>query len=393
MSEPRPIPPAEEQIEVIARGTVDLTERAELLRRLDESHQQQRPLVVKTGFDPTAPDLHLGHMVVIEKMAQFQRLGHDVVFLVGDYTAMIGDPTGRNTLRPPLTEAAIRENARTYTEQCFKLLDRQRTRIEWNSSWLSRLDFREVITLASRFNLGRMLERRDFKERLQEGRQIAMHELLYPLVQGYDSVQLRADIELGGADQIFNLNVGRHLMSCYDQRPQMVLTLPLLVGLDGSEKMSKSKGNHVAILDEPDTMFGKIMSISDTLMAQWYPLLLGRGLGEAQPLQGKKALAAAMVERFWGPAAARDTMDWWNADRPPRNVERREVAPGPLFKLVHAAGGAQSGSDAQRKIKGGGVYLDGTRQQDPSAVIAPGDYQLRVGKLFVVQLHVQQPPE
>jgi tyrosyl-tRNA synthetase len=390
MSEPRAIPPAEEQIEILARGTVDLTERSELLRRLDESHQQQRPLVVKTGFDPTAPDLHLGHMVVIEKMAQFQRMGHDVVFLVGDYTAMIGDPTGRNTLRPPLTEAAIRENARTYTEQCFKLLDRERTRIEWNSSWLSRLDFKDLITLASRFNLGRMLERRDFKERMQEGRQIAMHELLYPLVQGYDSVQLRADIELGGADQIFNLNVGRHLMSYYEQRPQMVLTLPLLVGLDGVEKMSKSKGNHVAILDEPDTMFGKIMSISDVLMAQWYPLLLGRELADAPPLEAKKALSAAMVERFWGAAAAQDTTDWWNADRPPRNVERREVPAGPLFKVVHAAGGAQSGSDAQRKIRGGGVYLDGVRQQDPMGVIAPGSYQLRVGKLWVVALHVQQ---
>jgi tyrosyl-tRNA synthetase len=389
MTELQPIPPAEEQIEILARGTADLTERAELLQRLTESHQQQRPLVVKAGFDPTAPDLHLGHMVLIEKMAQFQRLGHDVVFLVGDYTAMIGDPTGRNALRPPLTEAAIRENARTYTDQCFKLLDRQRTRIEWNSSWLSQLDFKAVITLASRFNLGRMLERRDFKARVQEGRQIAMHELLYPLVQGYDSVQLRADIELGGADQIFNLNVGRHLMSCYDQRPQMVLTVPLLVGLDGSEKMSKSKGNYVAILDEPDSMFGKIMSISDALMAEWYPLLLGRELGDTAPLEAKKALSAAMVERFWGNAAARDTSDWWNADRPPRNVERREVAPGPLFKVVHAAGGAQSGSDAQRKIKGGGVYLDGVRQQDPMLTLATGQYQLRVGKLWVVQLHVQ----
>lgn len=389
MTQPRPIPPAEEQIEILARGTVDLTERTELLQRLAESHQHQRPLVVKAGFDPTAPDLHLGHTVLIEKMAQFQRLGHDVVFLVGDYTAMIGDPTGRNTLRPPLTEAAIRDNARTYTEQCFKILDRERTRIEWNSSWLSRLDFKDVILLASRFNLGRMLERRDFKSRVQEGRQIAMHELLYPLVQGYDSVQLRPDIELGGADQIFNLNVGRHLMSCYEQRPQMVLTVPLLVGLDGTEKMSKSKGNHVAILDEPDTMFGKIMSISDALMAEWYPLVLGRELGAAAPLEAKKGLSAAMVERFWGAAAARDTTDWWNADRPPRHVQQREVASGPLFKVVHAAGGAQSGSDAQRKIKGGGVYLDGQRQQDPMLTLAPGQYQLRVGKLWVVQLHVQ----
>jgi tyrosyl-tRNA synthetase len=386
--EPRLIPAAEAQFEVLSRGVVDLTEHAELRARLEESHRSQRPLVVKAGFDPTAPDLHLGHMVLIEKMAQFQRLGHDVVFLVGDYTAMIGDPTGRNTLRPPLTQEAIQQNAKTYTEQCFKILERDRTRIEWNSSWLSQLAFKDVITLASRFNLGRMLERRDFKTRVQEGKQVAMHELLYPLVQGYDSVQLQPDIELGGADQIFNLNVGRHLMASYGQRPQMVLTVPLLVGLDGVDKMSKSKGNHIAILDEPDVMFGKVMSISDPVMADWYPLLLGRALGDAAPLEAKKQLAASMVERFRGTEAARDTMDWWNADRPPRNVERREVRAAPLFKVVLAAGGAESGSDAQRKIKGGGVYLDDVRQQDPMLAIAPGEYQLRVGKRWVARVTV-----
>jgi tyrosyl-tRNA synthetase len=382
------IPGADEQFALLSQGVVDLSERSEVLQRLEESHRTQRPLVVKTGFDPTAPDLHLGHLVLIEKMAQFQRLGHDVVFLVGDYTAMIGDPTGRNTLRPPLSEEAIRENAKTYTEQCFKVLDRGRTRIEWNSRWLAALEFKDVISLASRFNLGRMLERRDFKTRVQEGKQVALHELLYPLVQGYDSVQLQPDIELGGADQIFNLNVGRQLMSSYGQRPQMVLTVPLLVGLDGVDKMSKSKGNQIAILDEPDTMFGKVMSISDALMAEWYPLLLGRALGDADPLEAKKQLAASMVERFGGVEAARDTSDWWNAGRPPRNVERREVPAAPLFKVVLAAGGAESGSDAQRKIKGGGVYLNDVRQQDPMLPIAPGEYQLRVGKRWVAQVTV-----
>jgi tyrosyl-tRNA synthetase len=387
-NEPRLIPAAEEQFELLSRGVVDLTERAEVLARLEESHRSQRPLVVKAGFDPTAPDLHLGHMVLIEKMAQFQRLGHDVVFLVGDYTAMIGDPTGRNALRPPLSEEVIRENAKTYTEQCFKLLDRSRTRIEWNSSWLSALEFKDVISLASRFNLGRMLERRDFKTRVQEGKQVAMHELLYPLVQGYDSVKLQPDIELGGADQIFNLNVGRQLMSSYGQRPQMVLTVPLLVGLDGVDKMSKSKGNHIAILDEPDAMFGKVMSISDALMAEWYPLLLGRALGDADPLEAKKQLAASLVETLRGAEAARNTSDWWNAGRPPRNVERREVRAAPLFKVVLAAGGAESGSDAQRKIKAGAVYLSDVRQQDPMLPIAPGEYQLRVGKRWVAQVTV-----
>jgi tyrosyl-tRNA synthetase len=388
MIERRPIPTAEEQVEVLARGTVDLTERTELMERLAESHRQQRPLVVKTGFDPTAPDLHLGHTVLIEKMAQFQRLGHEVVFLVGDYTAMIGDPTGRNTLRPPLSEDAIRENAKTYTEQCFKILDQARTRIEWNSSWLAKLAFQDVIALASRFNLGRMLERRDFKTRLSEGKQVAMHELLYPLVQGYDSVQLKPDIELGGADQIFNLNVGRHLMSSYGQRPQMVLTVPLLVGLDGTEKMSKSKGNHVAVLDEADTMFGKVMSISDALMAEWYPLLLGQEPGAGSPLDAKKALAERIVERFWGADAARDTTAWWNAGRAPRNVEEKEVASAPLFKVILAAGGATSGGDAQRKIKAGSVYLDSTRQEDPMRVLDAGQYLLRVGKKWAVQLRV-----
>jgi tyrosyl-tRNA synthetase len=382
------IPPASQQIEILARGTVDLTDRAELTERLEHSHRNQRPLIVKAGFDPTAPDLHLGHMVLIEKMAQFQRLGHEVVFLVGDYTAMIGDPTGRNALRPALTEEAIRENATTYTEQCFKILDRERTRIEYNSTWLARLEFKDVIGLASRYNLGRMLERRDFKDRVQEGKQVAMHELLYPLVQGYDSVKLVPDIELGGADQIFNLNVGRHLMASYGQRPQMVLTVPLLVGLDGVDKMSKSKGNHVAILDEAESMFGKIMSVSDTTMSDWYPLLLGADLGDAPPLEAKKRLAAAMVERFHGAAAARDTTAWWNDGRRPREIEQREVSAAPLYKVLLAAGAAESGGDAQRKIKGGGVYLDEVRQVDPQHAVTPGEYQLRVGKRWVAKIRV-----
>lgn len=383
-----PIPPADAQIEVLTRGVSDVPELGELRTRLEKAHATQTPLVVKTGFDPTAPDLHFGHTVLIEKMAQFQRLGHDVVFLVGDYTALIGDPTGRNTLRPPLTEEQIKDNARTYTAQCFKILDRDRTRVEWNSTWLSQLSFADTIKLTARYNLARMLERRDFKQRFETGKQIAMHELLYPLMQGYDSVMLKADIELGGHDQIFNLNVGRHLMEAYGQRPQMVLTVPLLVGLDGEDKMSKSKGNHIGITEEPDMMFGKVMSTTDDLMFSWFPLLLGQIGDTTNPLDEKLRLAHAMVARFHSPAAADDTLAWWKAGRPPRNLEQATVATGPLFKVVFEAGGATSGGDARRKIQQGGVSLDGTRWPDPMAVVAPGTYELRVGKVWAAKVVV-----
>lgn len=383
------IPPADEQIAVLTRGVADAPEAAELRTRLEKSHRDQKPLVVKTGFDPTAPDLHFGHTVLIEKMAQFQRFGHDVVFLVGDYTSLIGDPTGRNTLRPPLTEEQIKENAATYAEQCFKILDRDRTRIEWNSTWLGKLTFAETIKLAAKYNLARMLERRDFKTRFETGVQISMHELLYPLMQGYDSVALAADVELGGHDQIFNLNVGRHLMEAYGQRPQMVLTVPLLVGLDGTEKMSKSKGNHIGITEEPDNMFGKVMSTTDELMWSWFPLLLGQIGDTTDPLNEKLRLAHAMVERFAGKAAADDTLAWWKAGRPPRNLEQVEVEAGKLFQVVHRAGGATSGGDARRKIEQGGVSLDGVRTNDPLATVAPGVYQLRVGKVWAARVVVK----
>ena len=387
------IPPAAEQLEVLTRGVADLTDVDELRARLEKSHATQKPLVVKTGFDPTAPDLHFGHTVLIEKMAQFQRFGHDVVFLVGDYTALIGDPTGRNTLRPPLTEAQIKDNARTYTAQCFKILDEGRTRVEWNSTWLSQLTFADTIKLAARYNLARMLERRDFKQRFENGVQIAMHELLYPLMQGYDSVKLVADVELGGHDQIFNLNVGRHLMEAYGQRPQMVLTVPLLVGLDGVDKMSKSKGNHIGITEEPDMMFGKVMSTTDELMWTWFPLLLGQVGDTTDPLNEKLRLAHAMVARFHGAAAADDTLAWWKAGRPPRNLDQATVEPGPLFQVVFKAGGATSGSDARRKIQQGGVSLDGARWSDPMAAVAPGTYQLRVGKVWAAEVVVGESGE
>lgn len=385
------IPPAEEQLAILERGVVDLHPRDEFLARLKSSHEQQKPLRVKVGFDPTAPDLHLGHTVLIEKMAQFQRLGHEVVFIVGDYTARIGDPTGRNALRPPLTPEAIDANAKTYADQAFKILDRDLTRLEYNGTWLSKLDFADVIALASKYNVGRMLERRDFRQRFDDGKQIALHEFLYPLMQAYDSVALEADIELGGQDQVFNLNVGRHMMQAYDKRPQVVLTTTLLVGLDGVDKMSKSKGNHIGITDAPQDMFGKTMSISDDLMADWYRCLFDSSPTDlqAQPLEAKKRLAQDIVARFHGAAAAEQVRAWWDAGRPATDVESVEVAAGALFAVLREAGMASSGGDARRKIQQGGVSLDGDRKQDPTWEVPAGTYEVRVGKKAVKQVTVR----
>jgi tyrosyl-tRNA synthetase len=379
------IPDAATQMAVLERGAVDLNPRDELEKRLQKSHQTQTPLVVKVGFDPTAPDLHLGHTVVIEKMAQFQRFGHTVVFLVGDYTALIGDPTGRNAMRPPLDEKTIRINARTYTDQVFKILDPARTMVRFNSEWLKALSFADVIRLASHYNVGRMLERRDFRQRFDENRQIALHEFLYPLMQAYDSVALKADVEMGGQEQIFNLNVGRHIMEQYDLRPQCVLTVGLLIGLDGVDKMSKSKDNYIGILEAPEDMFGKIMSISDPLMRNWYELLLDHtpDLIDSDPLEAKKQLAGAMVERFHSATEQARVRAWWDAGRPVAEAdELREVDCGPLFRVVVALQAASSNGDARRKIQQGGVSIDDVRIDDPNAELTPGEHTIRVGKKF-----------
>jgi tyrosyl-tRNA synthetase len=383
------IPPPAVQLEILERGVVDLNVREELVTRLARSHEQQAPLTIKAGFDPTAADIHLGHTVLMEKMRQFQASGHRVVFIVGDYTALIGDPTGRNTLRPPLTPEQIAVNAQTYREQAVKILDPERTEFVNNSLWLSKLSFREIIELASKYNLGRMLERRDFKERFESGRQIALHEFLYPLMQGHDSVALNADVELGGADQIFNLNVGRHLMAAGNLRPQVCMTVPLLVGLDGVEKMSKSKGNHVGISEPPPDMFGKIMSVSDETMAGWYPLLLGRDADAARPLDEKKGLARELVARFHGAVAADATLAWWNAGRPAQDVPEFEVAAGQLPAIMVAVGLAKSNSDARRKITQGGVSLDDAPVSSPVLELSAGSYLLRVGKKSLARLQVK----
>jgi tyrosyl-tRNA synthetase len=385
------IPPAEEQLAVLARGTVDLHPMEDLKARLEKSHQTQKPLIVKAGFDPTAPDLHFGHFVLIEKMAQFQRFGHEVVFLIGDYTSLIGDPTGRNQMRPPLSEETIKSNAATYAEQVFRVLHRDQTRVEWNSKWLAKLTFADTIKLASKYNVGRMLERRDFKTRFEEHKQIAIHEFLYPLMQGYDSVALNCDVELGGHDQIFNLNVGRDLMTEYGLKPQIVLTVGLLVGLDGVDKMSKSKGNHIGITEPPDDMFGKIMSISDETMRSWFELLSDRPPTETasdDPLGAKKQLAHLMVARFHGVQHADDTLAWWNAGRPPRNVSESEVKSGPLYNVLVQAELASSGRDARAKIEQGGVSVNDEVIKLPAHVLEKGSYLIRVGKKTVKRVHV-----
>jgi tyrosyl-tRNA synthetase len=389
------IPTAEAQLRGLTRGAVDLHPLEDLRARLERSHETQKPLVIKTGFDPTAPDLHFGHFVLIEKMAQFQRFGHDVVFLIGDYTSLIGDPTGRNQMRPPLSEETIKHNAATYAEQVFRVLHRDKTRIEWNSRWLSKLTFADVIKLASNYNVGRMLERRDFKTRFEEHKQIAIHEFLYPLMQGYDSVALGADVELGGHDQIFNLNVGRDLMEAYGKRPQIVLTVGLLVGLDGVEKMSKSKGNHIGITEPADDMFGKVMSISDETMRSWYELLSERPADPSHagdPLAAKKALAHMMVARFHGMQQADDTLAWWNAGRPPRNLSESEVRSGPLYTILVQADLAKSAGDAKRKIEQGGVTVDEVKIDSPWHPVAKGTYLIAVGKKTVKRVRVTDAP-
>ncbi|ROR29718.1 tyrosine--tRNA ligase [Inmirania thermothiophila] len=387
----------EEALALIRRGAEEILLEEELVARLREG----RPLRVKAGFDPTAPDLHLGHTVLIHKMRQFQDLGHEVIFLIGDFTGMIGDPSGRNQTRPPLTREEIAENARTYQEQIFKILDPGRTRIAFNSEWMERLGAAGMIELASRYTVARMLERDDFSRRFREGRPIAIHEFLYPLVQGYDSVALRADVELGGTDQKFNLLVGRELQKQYGQPPQVVLTMPLLEGLDGVQKMSKSLGNYVGITEPPEEMFGKLMSISDELMWRYLELLSLRPTEEIRrwrreveaglnPRDVKVRLAEEIVERFHGREAAerahRAFVERFRHHRLPEELpELRLAAPAAggmrLPNLLKAAGLTPSTSEAMRMVRQGAVRIDGERVDDAGLEIAPGTTHVyQVGK-------------
>jgi tyrosyl-tRNA synthetase len=399
----------DEQLEYLTKGCVDVVRADELRKKLERSKTAGTPLVVKVGFDPTAPDLHLGHTVLIRKMKHFQDLGHTVIYVVGSFTALIGDPTGRSKTRPPLTMEEIADNAETYKTQIFKILDPSRTVTRFNSEWLEPLGSFGWIKLAAKYNVAQMLERRDFKQRYESGKPIAVHEFLYPLAQAYDSVYLRADVELGGTDQLFNLNVGRDLMSAYGLESQIVMTTPLLEGLDGVEKMSKSLGNYVGVTDAPGEMFGKLMSISDDLMWKYYTLLTDlsaekvlalRGSvsrGEFHPKQAKLDLAGRIVTDFHGVTdasrAAEDFERRFSKKELP--VDVREVTltddewNAPLDKRLVRCGLAESSSDARRKITQGGVRIDGEKVSMTSAVPA-ADYLLQAGKLAAVQVRRQR---
>jgi tyrosyl-tRNA synthetase len=400
---PHTFAPVDEQLEDLKRGAVDLVTEAELRAKLERSAATGTPLTVKVGFDPTAPDIHLGHTVVLRKMRQFQDLGHRVIFVIGDFTGRIGDPSGRSKTRPPLSSEQILENAETYRRQCFKVLDPERTEIRFNSEWLSPLGAEGWIRLAATYNVARMLERKDFKQRFSSGQQIALHEFLYPLAQAYDSVALRADVELGGTDQLFNLNVGRDIMPDFGLAPQVVMTMPLLEGLDGKEKMSKSLGNYVGVEEDPKEIFGKLMSIHDTLMWRYYLLCTTVSeetiermrqmvaARELHPKKVKEGLAMRILTDLHGEdaavAAQRAFRRVFEEKGTPEEVAEVRVpaAGGTVFlpKLLVTLGLAASNSEAMRLIAQGGVHLDdravpsGTREIEA----APGrEHVIRVGK-------------
>ena len=386
----------------LKRGTIDLISEEELEGKLRRAKKEKRALRVKAGFDPTAPDLHLGHTVLIQKLKHFQEAGHQVVFLIGDFTGMIGDPSGKIETRKPLTREDVERNAQTYRQQIFKILDPDRTEVRFNSEWLSPLSIEEMVRIAGQMTVARMLERDDFRRRYEENRPISIHEFLYPLFQGYDSVALRADVELGGTDQKFNLLVGRDLQRVWGQEPQVVITTPLLVGLDGVNKMSKSLGNYVGITEEPDTIFGKLMSISDDLMLQYYELLSDISLGEWErlkreiadgsrhPMEAKLALSREIVARFHGDAAAKESEEGFRKrfSRKEFPEDARRVSGSALAGKTDLTSvvstvslSFRSKAAARRLIEQGGLEVNGERANDPLGEITPGgEIRLKIGK-------------
>ncbi len=380
-----------EAMDILLRGVSDIHHANDLAEKQDASLKSGKPLRIKAGFDPTAPDLHLGHFVLLKKLREFQDLGHHILFLIGDFTAMIGDPTGRSELRKPLTREQIIENARTYTDQVFRILDPHKTEVLYNSVWMKEIGVEGIIRLAAKETVARFLERDDFSRRMEKGLPIFLHELLYPLIQGYDSVAMEADVELGGTDQLFNLLVGRDLMRNHGMAPQVVMTMPLLVGLDGERKMSKSLKNAIGLLDSPDDMFGKVMSIPDDLMASWITLLTDLPLSilSGHPRDVKMTLGAAIVSRFHGETAAdlaRETFI--------RTFSRREdplsmqefaldgAFPMKLSTIMVKVGAAPSESQAKQLIRQKSVDVGGTTVTDPFLMVEGGGFQLRVGKRF-----------
>lgn len=397
----------ERQLAVILRGAVEHIPNGGIAEKLLGSLRSGKPLRVKAGFDPTAPDLHLGHVVLLQKLRQFQQLGHQVFFLIGDFTARIGDPTGRSETRPPLSDEAIAANAATYKAQVFKLLDASKTEVRFNGEWLNKIASAEWLRIASVMTVARMLERDDFGKRFRENQPIRVHEFLYPLVQGYDSVAIDADIELGGTDQTFNLLVGRDLQRFYGKPQQAVLTMPLLEGLDGVQKMSKSYGNAVPILAEPSDQFGKLMSISDTLMLRYYELLSDRDFtvvksrlqnGELHPMEAKKQFAAEIVERFHGRAAAttaREAFESIFSQREnPENMPRLtlSLASGKVWlpRALTDAGLTASTSEAKRMLQQDGIKVDGQAAPADGNLDKPGDYVIKAGKRRFMRLTVTE---
>ena len=395
------------QLDLILRGVVEVIQRAELEAKLTRSLKENRPLRVKAGFDPTAPDLHLGHTVLIQKLKHFQELGHQVMFLIGDFTGMIGDPTGQSETRVALSKEKVLENAKTYERQIFKILDPAKTLVEFNSRWMSTMTAEALIHLSAQYSVAQMLERDDFHKRYHEQKPISIHEFMYPLVQGYDSVALKSDVELGGTDQKFNLLVGRDLQRSHGQEPQVVITMPLLEGTDGVKKMSKSVGNYIALEDTPNDMYGKLMSVSDTLMLRYYELLTTEdmaGVKAAHPMEAKQALASLIVTRYHGEEAGRQARVAFQ-----QKFQEREFPNEPdvrvaltmtdlqegrtigLVDLVAKTGLVPSKSEARRLIIQGGLEVDAQKQSDAKVVIsivAGHTYRLKVGrrKFAVVEL-------
>jgi len=397
----------EEQLEVIKRGATEILMEEELLQKIRISEKDGTPLRIKAGFDPTAPDIHIGHTVLLEKMAQFQELGHHVIFLIGDFTGLIGDPSGKNETRPPLTRDEVSRNAATYREQIFKILDPEKTEVAFNSTWMSTMKADEMIRLASLYTVARMLEREDFKTRFQGQTPISIHEFLYPLVQGYDSVALKADVELGGTDQRFNLIVGRELQREFGQRPQSLVFMPLLEGLDGVKKMSKSLGNYIGINEPPKDIFGKVMSISDELMVRYYLLLSRLTLSELEdmkralssgalhPKKAKEALALELTSRYWGEERAAEAHAEFNQvfsqGGLPEDIPEMAISDWPsegvwLPGLLREAGLVKSNGEGIRLVKQGGVKVDEAKWDSPDDKLSKGEYLVKAGKRRFVRI-------
>ncbi|MCC3144867.1 tyrosine--tRNA ligase [Halanaerobium sp. Z-7514] len=402
-----------EQLKILKRGVSDLISEEELKEKLIKAEKEGRPLKVKLGLDPTAPDIHLGHTVVLRKLKQFQDLGHQVYLIIGDFTGMIGDPTGKSETRKQLTEAEVKENALTYQEQFSKVLDRDKTKLVYNSDWLSEMKFSQVLELSAQYTVARMLERDDFSKRYQAGKPIGIHEFFYPLMQGYDSVAIEADVELGGTDQRFNLLVGRNLQKEYGQDSQVIITMPLLEGLDGVNKMSKSLDNYIGVYDKPADMYGKVMSMPDELIARYYELLTDISLEKLKeikaklarddfnPMQLKKELAAELVREYHDQAAAEyAAQEFENVfsqgnlpdDIPEVEIERSELDEGELWivKIVAATGLVDSNSEARRMIKQGAVTIDGQKYDKINLDLEVKDGMIvKIGKRRFAQIKLK----